>query len=127
MKANDNVRIWIEDSVEPEGGFWSYGFIDEVGMFRQNDFDYTGKEDELDLVEQYIKWGYKVEKINSEFKKGDKVMVSGCFSDFAHKHDNEWFKGEFVIECSRPSVYKYRVRVNNKMSDWKNIKKDETI
>ena len=45
MKANDNVRIWIEDSVEPEGGFWSYGFIDEVGMFRQNDFDYTGKED----------------------------------------------------------------------------------
>jgi hypothetical protein len=54
-------------------------------------------------------------------------MVSGCFSDFAHKHDNEWFKGEFIIECARPSVYKYRVRVNNKVSDWKNIKKDETI
>lgn len=127
MKANDKVRMWIEDSIEPEGGFWSYGFIDEVGMFRQNDFDYTGKEDELDLVEQYIKWGYKIEKIYSEFNKGDKVLVSGCFSDFAHKHDNVWFKGEFVIECSRPSVYKYRVRVNNKMSDWKNIKKDEEI
>lgn len=61
------------------------------------------------------------------FNKGDKVLVNGCFSDFAHKHDNVWFKGEFVIECSRPSVYKYRVRVNNKMSDWKNIKKDEEI
>ena len=63
MKANDKVRIWLEDSVEPEGGFWNYGFIDEVGMFRQNDFDYTGNEDELYLVEQYIKWGYKVEKL----------------------------------------------------------------
>lgn len=44
MKANDNVRMWIEDSVEPEGGFWSYGFIDEVGMFRQNDFTIQEKK-----------------------------------------------------------------------------------
>ena len=127
FKQGDELRIWLEDSVEPEGGFWDYGFIDEVGMFRQNDFDYTGKEDELDLVEQYIKWGYKVEKITGEFNKGDKVLVSGCFSDFKHKYDNEWFKGEFIVECSRPSVYKYRVRVNNKVSDWKNIKKDEKL
>ena len=62
-----------------------------------------------------------------KFNKGDKVLVSGCFSDFKHKYDNVWFEGEFVAECSRLSVYKYRVIVNNKMSDWKNIKKDEKI
>ena len=29
-KDGDRIRIWIEDSMEPEGGFWSYATIKEV-------------------------------------------------------------------------------------------------
>jgi len=56
-------RIWIEDSVEPEGGFWSYCFDNGDGYLRQEGFDYTGKEDELDTLNQYYEWGYKIEKL----------------------------------------------------------------
>jgi hypothetical protein len=27
------------------------------------DYDYTGKENELDTLQQYIEWGYKIEKL----------------------------------------------------------------
>jgi len=57
------------------------------------------------------------------FKKGDKVFVQDCFSDFKKEYIEQWYEGEFVAYCSRLSVYKYRVKVGNKMSDWKNIKK----
>ena len=63
MKKFDKVKIWLEDEVEPEGCFWCYGFLDEGLNFRQSGYDYTNKEDELDNIYQYIKWGYKVEKI----------------------------------------------------------------
>ena len=62
-----------------------------------------------------------------KYYKGDKVLVQDCFSDFKKEYVKQWFAGEFVAYCSRPSIYKYRVRVNNKMSDWKNIQKDETL
>jgi hypothetical protein len=55
------VRIWLEDSVEPEGGFWNYGTVDENGYFRQDGFDYTGKEDELILFQEFIDDNYKIE------------------------------------------------------------------
>ena len=32
----DKIRIWLEDSVEPEGGFWCYGSIKKVTTIRNN-------------------------------------------------------------------------------------------
>ena len=58
-----NYRVWLEDSVEPNGGFWLYCFDNGDGYLRQVDYDYTGKEDELDTLQQYIELGYKVEKL----------------------------------------------------------------
>ena len=58
-----NYRVWLEDSVEPNGVFWWYCFDNGDGYLRQVDYDYTGKEDELDTLEQYIKWDYKIEKL----------------------------------------------------------------
>ena len=63
MKAYDKIRIWIVDEVEPDGGFWCLGFLDKDLNFCQSQYNYKGKEDELDSIYQYIKWGYKVEKI----------------------------------------------------------------
>jgi hypothetical protein len=58
-----NYRVWLEDSVEPLGGTWWYCFDNGDGYLRQVDYDYTGKEDELDTLKQYIEWGYKIEKL----------------------------------------------------------------
>jgi hypothetical protein len=58
-----NYRVWLEDSVEPEGGFWWNCFDIGDGYLRQVDYDYTGKENELDTLQQYIEWEYKVEKL----------------------------------------------------------------
>jgi hypothetical protein len=66
MKKFDKIRIWIEDSVEPEGGFWCNGYLDKDLNFRQFNYDYKGKEDELDSIYQYIKWGYKIQKVKNE-------------------------------------------------------------
>ena len=49
-----NYRVWLEDSVEPNGGFWWYCFDIGDGYLRQVDYDYTGKENELDTLQQYI-------------------------------------------------------------------------
>jgi hypothetical protein len=56
-------RVWIEDSVEKDGGVWWYCFQDENGFLRQEGYDYTNKEDELDTLEQYIEWEYKIEQL----------------------------------------------------------------
>jgi len=56
-------RIWIEDSVEPEGGFWSYCFDNGDGYLRQEGFDYTGKEDQLYTLQDNIDFGFKIEKL----------------------------------------------------------------
>jgi hypothetical protein len=65
MKAKEKAqyRVWLEDSVEPEGGTWWYCFEDDKGYLRQEAYDYTNKEDELDTLQQYIEWGYKIEKL----------------------------------------------------------------
>lgn len=56
--------------------------------------------------------------------KGDKVLVSNIFLPKFHKHykPDQWYEGEFIVECNPLSVFKYRVRVNNVISDWKNMK-----
>jgi hypothetical protein len=55
-----NYKVWLEDSVEPNGGFWWYCFDNGDGYLRQVDYDYTGKENELDTLQQYIEWDYKI-------------------------------------------------------------------
>lgn len=55
------VKIWLEDSVEPQGGFWCHGIIDKNGFFRENKFDYTGKEDQLILFQEFINDNYIIE------------------------------------------------------------------
>lgn len=54
-----NVRIWLEDTVEPNGGVWCYGIVNEKGYFVENNS--KENESELDFIERYIEWGYKVE------------------------------------------------------------------
>jgi hypothetical protein len=52
-------KIWYIDTVEPEGGFWSYYFEDEKGYLRQVGFDYKD-ESELDTLQWYIDNGYEI-------------------------------------------------------------------
>ena len=56
-------RVWLEDDVEPLGGFWWYAELDKNGYLRQLNFDYTGKENELCTLQSFIDEGYKIEKI----------------------------------------------------------------
>ncbi len=62
MKYTKYYRIWLEDTVEPEGGTWCYMGMDEKGYLRQLNFAYQ-EDDELDTLEQYLQWGYKIEEI----------------------------------------------------------------
>lgn len=57
----NKYRVWLEDSVEPEGGTWWYCFEDANGYLRQENYNHS--VDELDTLDQYIKWGYKIEQI----------------------------------------------------------------
>ena len=54
-------RVWLEDSVEPEGGTWWHCYSDAHGYLRQEGYDHP--VDELDTLDQYIQWGYKIEEI----------------------------------------------------------------
>ena len=58
----NKYRVWLEDSVEPEGGYWWYCFEDARGYLRQEKYVYKNT-DELDTLQQYIEWGYKIEKL----------------------------------------------------------------
>jgi hypothetical protein len=58
-----------------------------------------------------------------DLKRGDKVKVRNCFSDFEKRYTHIWFEGEFLAMCSRLSKYKYRVKVNGKYSDWEELEK----
>ena len=52
-------RVWLEDSVEPEGGTWWYCMMDENGCL----FDPKYPDDERDTLDQYMAWGYKIEEL----------------------------------------------------------------
>ena len=54
-------RVWLEDSVELEGGTWWHCYADAHGYLRQEGYDHP--VDELDTLDQYIQWGYKIEEI----------------------------------------------------------------
>lgn len=61
--------------------------------------------------------------------KGDKVLVSNVFLPKFKKQykPDQWYEGEFVAECHPLSVFKYRVKVNGVISDWKNMKLIEEL
>jgi hypothetical protein len=54
-------RVWLEDSVEPDGGIWWHCYADARGYLRQEGYDHS--VDELNTLDQYISWGYKVEEL----------------------------------------------------------------
>jgi hypothetical protein len=49
-------KVWLEDSVEPEGGFWWYCLLDENGCL----YDENYPNEERDTLQWYIDHGYKV-------------------------------------------------------------------
>lgn len=54
-----NYRVWLEDAVEPEGGFWWYCLLDDKGYL----IDPKYYDDQPDTLQWYIDNGYKVEEI----------------------------------------------------------------
>jgi hypothetical protein len=52
-------RVWLEDSVEPEGGCWWHCYLNNKGCLQ--DYDYP--DDDPDTFEWFIDNGYKVEQI----------------------------------------------------------------
>ena len=60
-KDGDRIRIWIEDAMEPEGGFWSYATIKEIVTIHKlviSDDCPTDLTNEVEDLE-----GYQVEKL----------------------------------------------------------------
>ena len=55
-------RMWLEDTVEPQGGTWCYMGMDDKGFLWQLNFPYQPTE-QVDTLEQYLQWGYKIEEI----------------------------------------------------------------
>lgn len=54
--------MWLPDIVEPEGGTWCYMGMDADGYLYQLNWSYK-EDDELDTLEQYLQWGYKIEEL----------------------------------------------------------------
>jgi hypothetical protein len=52
-------KIWLEDTVEEEGGTWWYCLMDANGCL----FDPKYPNEERDSLEQFLQWGYKVEEV----------------------------------------------------------------
>ena len=52
-------RVWLEDEMEEEGGFWWNCMMDE----NQCLFDPNYPDEERDTLQWYIEYGYKVEQI----------------------------------------------------------------
>lgn len=60
-KDGDRIRIWIEDSMKAEGGFWSYATIKEIVITQKLVISDDCPTDLTNEVEDLK--GYKVEKI----------------------------------------------------------------
>lgn len=84
FKENDRVRIWLEDNMEPDGGSWCNGtlktieftikrpltFIEDGHEINVNDYK-TAKDmqyvvDYLSTIDEWVKDGYKIEKIKTK-------------------------------------------------------------
>ena len=62
IKYTAYYRVWIEDNVEPESGFWCYMATDEKNFLYQLNFLYK-ENDQPDTLKQYLQWGYKIEQL----------------------------------------------------------------
>lgn len=62
MKYIAYYRMWLEDTVEPEGGTWCYMATDDKNVLWQLNFNYPENANP-ETLEQYIEWGYKIEQL----------------------------------------------------------------
>jgi len=62
MKYVKYYRMWIEDKVKPEGGFWCYMGTDEKNFLYQLNFPYE-KNFQPETLEQYLQWGYRIQEL----------------------------------------------------------------
>jgi hypothetical protein len=61
LTNGDRIRIWLEDSQEPEGGIWVYGNAREV-IIRRLIFVEDGRPEDIDNeINSFI--NYKIEKL----------------------------------------------------------------
>lgn len=61
-KDGDRIRIWLEDSMETEGGTWCYGKIEEIKIIKKIFVQDEFKLDPENEIEDFK--GYKIEKLN---------------------------------------------------------------
>jgi hypothetical protein len=61
-KDGDKIRIWLEDSMETEGGTWCYGKIEEIKIIKKIFVQDGFKLDPENEIEDFK--GYKIEKLN---------------------------------------------------------------
>jgi hypothetical protein len=54
-------RVWLEDAIEEELGFWWYCYLDGNGCLQ----DYNYPNDMPDTLEWFIENGYKVEEVTN--------------------------------------------------------------
>ena len=52
-------RVWLEDAVEEEGGFWWYCYLDHNGCLQDEKY----LDDEPETPQWYIDHDYKVEEV----------------------------------------------------------------
>ena len=60
-KDGDQIRIWLEDSMEPNGGSWCYGIIEEVRIIKKI-FVEDGRPFDIENDIEDFK-NYKIERI----------------------------------------------------------------
>jgi hypothetical protein len=60
-KDGDRIRIWLEDSMESEGGTWCYGKIEEIKIIKKIFVQDGFKLDPENEIEDFK--GYKIEKL----------------------------------------------------------------
>ena len=61
-KDGDKIRIWLEDSMETEGGTWCYGKIEEIKIIKKIFVQDGFKLDFENEIKDFK--GYKIEKLN---------------------------------------------------------------
>lgn len=60
-KDGDRIRIWLEDKMEPEGGTWCYGKIEEIKIVKQIFVQDGFQLDPKNEIEDFKR--YKIEKL----------------------------------------------------------------
>ena len=57
----DKIRVWLEDSMEKDGGFWCYGKIEEIRIVKKIFVEDGWPLDPENDIEDFK--NYKIEKI----------------------------------------------------------------